>query len=84
MAAAAFNPLSQSLVADAPAIADMTLAEALADTARRLGVAWDKSVLDGYPGEPGYSRRTRLLVIVGCVAVCWTPIIAVGYAILVR
>jgi hypothetical protein len=47
---------------------------ALPETCRN--VAWDKSVLDGYPGEPGYSRRTRFLVLVGAVVVGWVPFVA--------
>ena len=76
MSRSALQRLQTAVVADAPATVDMTLPEALADTARRLGVSWDKGVLDGYPGEGGLSPSGRLLTIIGACVIGWTPIVA--------
>jgi len=76
MKTAALESLKSALVAPAPADVDMSLAEALADLALRLGVTWDKNVLDGYEGERGFSPQGRALAIIGAVTGSWLLIAA--------
>ena len=75
----ALQRVQSALVANAPATVDMTLAQACRHVLGQSQAAgpWDKSVLDGYPGEPGFSRRTRALIIVGATVASWGMIAAI-------
>lgn len=80
MLSTSIQRLSNAFVAPAPADVDMSLAEALAALAERLGVTWDKNILDGYPGEPGYSPQARALMIIGAVVLSWLLIATIVMA----
>lgn len=78
MAYAALQRITSAMVIDAPAPTTTMPCCALVDPS----VVWDKNFLDGYEGEPGFSRRTRFLTIVGSAAAAWGVIIALGAAII--
>lgn len=73
MSRSAIQRIQSTFVVDAPAITDMTLAQACRHVLGepQLPNPWDKGFLDGYPGEPGLSRRDRAWVLLAAVPAAW-------------
>ena len=75
--------LSNAFAMEAPATTEMPLGMACCAVTALHGseTRWDKNILDPYPDEPGFSRRTRGILLLALPFASWGVLGAFVYAI---